>query len=81
MAFTEMCLVGLGKYFFVMQQCLPLITLFLVLLSMIFLTLIAAIFHEITVGALLRFNVIHSGDAAVSTTYVCLCLRRVAHIY
>jgi hypothetical protein len=64
-----------------MQQCLPLIALFIVLFSMIFLALIAAIFHEVAIGALLRFNVIHSGDAAVSTTYVCLCLRRVAHIY
>jgi hypothetical protein len=35
-----------------MQHCLPTFALFLVLLSMIFLTLIAAIFYEVAVGAL-----------------------------
>jgi hypothetical protein len=39
---------------------------------MIFLTFIAAIFHEIAAIAILQFDVINSCDAAVSAHSICL---------
>ena len=50
------------------------------LLSMIFTAIIATIFHEVAIIAFLQFDVIHSGDAAVSTHNV-WCLCHAAHFY
>jgi hypothetical protein len=49
-----------------MQYDCPFLTLFLVLLSMILPTPIAAIFHEITTITILQLDVINFGNAAVS---------------
>lgn len=56
-----------------MQQCLPIFALFLMLLSMLVTAFIATIFHEVTVCALFQFDVVNSGDPAVSTANVCFC--------
>jgi hypothetical protein len=56
------------------QFILPISTFFFVLLSMLSTAFIAAIFHEVTAITILQLDVIHFCDAAVGTTYVCLCL-------
>jgi hypothetical protein len=45
---------------------LAIFAFFAVLLSMLFTTIITAIFHKVAVGALLQIDIVHSGDATVS---------------
>ena len=56
-----------------MQYDCPFFTLFIMLLSMHFLTVITAIFHEVTAITILQFYLINFCDAAVSAAHkICL---------